>query len=69
MVELNFSSFAFVWQLINLLILVLAIYLIARLDIKAGDWFQRRRKNEEEIIRKLDELIKLHQASPKDKDS
>jgi predicted DNA repair protein MutK len=66
--NLNFDLFTFIPQLINLLILVSGIYLIFRLIIKAGNWFHRRRTNEEEIIRKLDELVKLHQVSTKDKD-
>lgn len=63
-----FNIFAFGFQLFNLLILVLGIYLIGRLLFKAGSWFHWCRQYEEEILRKLDELIKLEQTSPKDKD-
>ncbi|NLC76738.1 MAG: hypothetical protein GX750_03855 [Clostridia bacterium] len=66
--NLNFHLFTFIPQLINLLILALAIYLVFKVIIIAGNRFDRRRKNEEEIIRKLDELIQLQRASLKDKD-
>lgn len=66
--EITFHTLSFIAQFINLLILVLSIYLIVRLIVKAGNWFHWRRKHEEEIIRKLDELIELQQASLKDKE-
>ena len=66
--NLNFHLFTFIPQLINLLILAFIIYLIVRIFVKENDWFHRKQKNEEEILRRLDELIKLKQAALKDKD-
>lgn len=68
MTNLSFDLPTFIWQLINLLITILCIYLVIRLFVKAGNWFYWRRKNEEEIMRKLDEVIKMQQVSPKDSD-
>lgn len=65
---MSFDFITFIPQLINLLILAFIIYLIVRIFVKGNDWFHRKQKNEEEILRRLDELIKLKQAALKDKD-
>lgn len=53
----------FVWSVINILVMVIIIYFVYRVVRSVTGTVQRQRKNEETIIKKLDDIIEQNKKT------